>query len=197
MIITSKIAGTVSLTVLALFITSILIIPQIMNASPANMSQESVERSKLSPSASITNTSSDLTNYSKIKENYLESIKSQTTTFTPGECNPLEALRYENEGNMYKIKSGSMSPTFEDGYLVGVGKFNFNDLRLGDIIAFHRPTGEDVIIISRVMELQTGPQNETVITTKEDANPASIPGTDFPIREYNYIGRVQCFLRNS
>jgi hypothetical protein len=97
-------------------------------------------------SASITNTSSDLTNYSKIKENYLESIKSQTTTFTPGECNPLEALRYENEGNMYKIKSRSMTPTFEDEYLVGVGKFNFNDLRLGDIIAFHRPTGEEVII---------------------------------------------------
>jgi signal peptidase len=29
-----------------------------------------------------------------------------------------------------------------------------------------------------------------VVRTKGDANPASIPGTDYPIREDNYIGRV-------
>jgi hypothetical protein len=45
------------------------------------------------------------------------------------------------------------------------------------------------------MDLMTGQENETVIITKGDANPESIPGTDLPIREYDYIGRVQCFFK--
>jgi signal peptidase len=92
----------------------------------------------------------------------------------------------------YIVSSGSMIPALNVNDILVVGDGSaFNDLRVGDIIVFHRPAGEDKIIVHRVSEIQTDSRGERVIMTKGDANPESIPGTDFPIRLKNYIGKVK------
>jgi signal peptidase len=92
----------------------------------------------------------------------------------------------------YIVSSGSMIPTLNVNDILVVSDGNsFNDVHLGDIIVFHRPAGEDKVIVHRVAEIQTDSRGERVITTKGDANPASIPGTDFPIRQKNFIGKVK------
>ena len=92
----------------------------------------------------------------------------------------------------YIVSSGSMIPKLNVNDILVVGDGNsFNDLKVGDIIVFHRPAGEDKVIVHRVAEIQTDSRGERVITTKGDANPASIPGTDFPIRQKNFIGMVK------
>ena len=91
----------------------------------------------------------------------------------------------------YIVSSGSMVPVLNVNDILVVGDGNsFNDLKVGDIIVFHRPAGEDRVIVHRVAEIQTDSKGDRVITTRGDANPASIPGTDFPIRQPNFIGKV-------
>lgn len=91
----------------------------------------------------------------------------------------------------YIVSSGSMVPVLNVNDILVVGDGNsFNDLTVGDIIVFHRPAGEDRVIVHRVAEIQTDSKGDRVITTRGDANPASIPGTDFPIRQPNFIGKV-------
>src|SRR5438309_5927723 len=69
------------------------------------------------------------------------------------------------------------------------GNASFDHLKVGDIIVFNRPSGHDRVIVHRVAEiLQKDP---LVIRTKGDANPGSIPGTDFPIAKQDYIGKVE------
>src|ERR671933_1497589 len=73
----------------------------------------------------------------------------------------------------------------------GNGNANsFNSLKAGDIIVFHRPTGQDRIIVHRVAEIYNNFEGERIIRTKGDANPSSIPGVDYPIRAQQYIGKV-------
>jgi hypothetical protein len=42
----------------------------------------------------------------------------------------------------------------------------------------------------RIIDIQTDSIGQRIITTKGDANPSSIPGTDSPIKKDNYIGKV-------
>ncbi|MDC8453658.1 MAG: signal peptidase I, partial [Candidatus Nitrosotalea sp.] len=51
-----------------------------------------------------------------------------------------------------------------------------------------RPDGHDKVIVHRVAEILN--KDPLVIRTKGDANPGSIPGTDFPITKGDYIGKV-------
>jgi len=92
--------------------------------------------------------------------------------------------------SFYKVSTGSMSPAFEVGDIVLLDKeIAFDDLQVGDVIVFERPKDESRIIISRIVDIdytETG----KVITTKGDANPSSIPGTNFPIIQDNFIGKV-------
>jgi len=89
----------------------------------------------------------------------------------------------------YVVSSGSMVPVLEVyDVLVVDGKISFEEVEIGDIIVFNRPSGHDRVIVHRVAAIID--EDPFTIRTKGDANPASIPGTDFPITEEEYIGKV-------
>jgi signal peptidase len=103
----------------------------------------------------------------------------------------------------YVVASESMVPVLKVGDLLIVqhatlgsnSPASFNDLKIGDIIVFRSPgiiedTGQREVIVHRVADIQTGFHGERIITTKGDANDASIPGVDNPVRVNNYIGKV-------
>lgn len=90
----------------------------------------------------------------------------------------------------YVVSSGSMIPVLNVGDILIVKDGNtFNSLKVGDIIVFNRPQGGDRVIVHRIIEISDR-FGENVIVTKGDANDGIIPGTDFPIREKDYIGTV-------
>jgi len=64
----------------------------------------------------------------------------------------------------------------------------FEDIKVGDVIVFNRPSDHNRVIVHRVVSILD--DDPKTIRTKGDANPASIPGTDFPITEEEYIGKV-------
>ncbi|HSB49914.1 MAG TPA: signal peptidase I [Nitrosopumilaceae archaeon] len=89
----------------------------------------------------------------------------------------------------YVVSSGSMVPVLQVyDVLIVDGKISFDKVQVGDIIVFNRPSGHDRVIVHRVAAIID--ENPFTIRTKGDANPASIPGTDFPITEEEYIGKV-------
>jgi len=90
----------------------------------------------------------------------------------------------------YVVSSGSMIPVLNVGDILIVKDGNtFNSLKVGDIIVFNRPQSGDRVIVHRIIEVNDR-FGEKVIVTKGDANDGIIPGTDFPIREKDYIGSV-------
>jgi signal peptidase len=101
----------------------------------------------------------------------------------------------------YVVSSGSMIPVLNinDVLIVKNGNSNsfdnhgnsnsFDNLKIGDIIVFHA-AAEDRVIVHRIANIQTGSHGERIITTKGDANDASIPGVDNPIRVQQYVGKV-------
>jgi signal peptidase len=91
----------------------------------------------------------------------------------------------------YVVSSGSMEPVLNvnDVLIVRDGG-SWGDLRVGDIIVFNRPDGEDRVIVHRIIDIDTDGDGDRTIRTKGDANPSPIPGTDYPITEDDYIGRV-------
>lgn len=89
----------------------------------------------------------------------------------------------------YVVASGSMIPVLEVyDVLIVQGHVPFEDIKVGDIIVFNRPTTHDRVIVHRVASIID--DEPKTIRTKGDANPASIPGTDFPITKEDYIGKV-------
>ena len=68
------------------------------------------------------------------------------------------------------------------------GNIPFEEIGVGDVIVFNRPSGHDRVIVHRVASIIE--EDPRTLRTKGDANPASIPGTDFPITEEEYIGEV-------
>jgi len=96
---------------------------------------------------------------------------------------------FGTQNPFYVVSSGSMVPVLEVyDVLVVSGHVDFEDINVGDIIVFDRPSGHDRVIVHRVAAIID--DNPKTIRTKGDANPASIPGTDFPITEQEYIGKV-------
>lgn len=89
-----------------------------------------------------------------------------------------------------------MLPALHNGDIVGVqNRTSFNDLKIGDIIAFKSPgvredTGQPEVILHRVKQIYTTPQGERVLRTKGDANPNSIYLIDYPVTSDKYIGKV-------
>jgi signal peptidase I len=99
---------------------------------------------------------------------------------------------FDTGNPFYVVSSGSMVPNLNvnDILIVRDGD-SFEDLKVGDIIVFNRPDGADRVIVHRVAEIFDDLYgNHKIIRTKGDANFGSIPGTDFPIREDDYIGKV-------
>ncbi len=89
----------------------------------------------------------------------------------------------------YVVSSGSMYPELAMyDIIVVTGHAQFDDVTIGDVIVFDRPKDEAKVIVHRVVaEVGDDPK---VLRTKGDNNQASIPGTDFPITEENYLGTV-------
>lgn len=100
-------------------------------------------------------------------------------------------VAFDTNNPFYVVSSNSMVPTLEvNDVLVVRDGGSWNALKVGDVIVFDRPDGEDRVIVHRIVEIDDRPDGERIVRTKGDANPASIPGTDYPIREENYIGSV-------
>jgi len=96
---------------------------------------------------------------------------------------------FGTQNPFYVVSSGSMVPVLEVyDVLVVSGHVDFEEIMVGDIIVFDRPSGHDRVIVHRVAAIID--DNPKTIRTKGDANPASIPGTDFPVTEQEYIGKV-------
>lgn len=90
----------------------------------------------------------------------------------------------------YVVASGSMIPELlVYDVLVVQANHPFDEIGIGDIIVFDRPSDHNRVIVHRVVSIID--DDPKTLRTKGDANPASIPGTDFPITEEEYIGKVE------
>ena len=99
-------------------------------------------------------------------------------------------VAFGTQNPFYVVASGSMIPELQVyDVLVVQGHVDFEDIQVGDIIVFDRPSGHDRVIVHRVVSITD--DNPKTIRTKGDNNVASIPGTDFPITEKEYIGKVE------
>lgn len=89
----------------------------------------------------------------------------------------------------YVVASGSMIPKLQVyDLLIIQAHIPIDDIQIGDIIVFDRPSDHDRVIVHRVVSI-TDDEPRT-LKTKGDNNYASIPGTDFPITKNEYIGKV-------
>jgi len=89
----------------------------------------------------------------------------------------------------YVVSSGSMYPQLAMyDIIVITGHAPFENVKVGDIIVFDRPKDHDKVIVHRVVAVID--DDPKTLRTKGDNNQASIPGTDFPITEQEYVGTV-------
>ncbi len=100
---------------------------------------------------------------------------------------------FGTENPFYVVASGSMIPKLQVyDVLIVQGHVLFEDVQIGDIIVFDRPSGQDRVIVHRVVSITD--DDPRTLRTKGDNNVASIPGTDFPITEKEYIGKVEYII---
>ena len=89
----------------------------------------------------------------------------------------------------YVVSSGSMYPELAMyDIIVVTGHASCEDVKVGDIIVFDQPKDHKKVIVHRVVAVVD--DDPKTLRTKGDNNQASIPGTDFPITEEEYIGTV-------
>jgi len=90
----------------------------------------------------------------------------------------------------YVVASGSMVPKLQVyDVLVIQANIPIEEIEVGDIIVFDRPSDHSRVIVHRVASVID--DEPVTLRTKGDANPASIPGTDFPITKQEYLGKVE------
>ena len=100
---------------------------------------------------------------------------------------------FGTQNPFYVVASESMVPVLEVyDVLVVQGHVSFEDIIVGDIIVFDRPSDHNRVIVHRVASIIS--EDPKAIRTQGDANPSSIPGTDFPITKEEYIGKVEYIL---
>lgn len=96
---------------------------------------------------------------------------------------------FGTENPFYVVASGSMIPELQVyDLLIIQAHVPIEDIQIGDIIVFDRPSDHDRVIVHRVVSI-TDDEPRT-LRTKGDNNMASIPGTDFPITDNEYKGKV-------
>ena len=89
----------------------------------------------------------------------------------------------------FVIASDSMNPEFAVNDIVMVDKeYPFEKISIGDVIAFNRPSDHNRVIVHRVIDVLD--DDPKTLKTKGDSNRTSITGTDFPITEEEYIGKI-------
>ncbi|MBT4327377.1 MAG: signal peptidase I [Candidatus Nitrosopelagicus sp.] len=105
---------------------------------------------------------------------------------------PLQ-IAFGTQNPFYIISSNGMSPVLQvyDAIVVQ-GHVPFEEIEIGNIIVFNRPSDHNQVQVSRVVSVTD--DNPWTVRTQSDANNASIPGTDFPITEEEYIGKVEYLL---
>ena len=98
-------------------------------------------------------------------------------------------VAFGTQNPFYVVASGSMIPVLQVyDVLIVQGHEPFEEIEIGDIIVFNRPSDHNRVIVHRVVSILD--DEPKTIRTKGDANAASIPGTDFPITKEEYIGKV-------
>jgi signal peptidase len=102
-------------------------------------------------------------------------------------------ISFGTENPFYVVASGSMIPELQVYDVVVIqGHSPIEDIQIGDIIVFNRPSGSDRIILHRVVSITD--DDPVTLRTKGDNNVASIPGTDYPITEKEYLGKVESVI---
>lgn len=75
---------------------------------------------------------------------------------------------------MFFVRSGSMSGTFETGDMILLTKANASDLKPRDIITFDRPDKPGTLVTHRIVSIETNADGRQFVT-KGDANDAPDP----------------------
>ncbi len=104
---------------------------------------------------------------------------------------------FGTQSPFYVVASGSMEPVlYKHDVIIVQGHEPFKDIEVGEIVVFTRPSDnnkdEKKVIVHRVASITD--EDPKTIRTKGDANPGSIAGTDFPITDKEYIGKVEYIL---
>ena len=101
---------------------------------------------------------------------------------------------FDNPQPFFVIYDDTMARALNVNDLIFIGDGQmFNTTKVGDMIVFNKPAGEDRIIVHRITEI-TSENGKRIIITKGDASPVSIPGIDFPVDSKNYIGKVKLVI---
>ena len=96
---------------------------------------------------------------------------------------------FGTQNPFYVVASGSMIPALEVYDIIVIqGHQPFEEVQVGDIIVFDRPSDHNRVIVHRVESILS--EDPLTIRTQGDANPSFIRGTDYPITEEEYIGKV-------
>ncbi len=102
-------------------------------------------------------------------------------------------VEFGTQNPFYVVAAKSMSPALEVYDVIVVpGNVPFEEIDIGDIIVFNRPSDHNRVIVHRVVSIID--DTPKTIRTQGDTNPGSIPGTDFPITEEEYLGKVAHIL---
>ena len=96
---------------------------------------------------------------------------------------------FGTQNPFYVVASGSMIPALEVYDIIVIqGHEPFEEVLVGDIIVFDRPSDHNRVIVHRVESILS--EDPFSVRTQGDANPSFIRGTDYPITEEEYIGKV-------
>ena len=96
---------------------------------------------------------------------------------------------FGTQNPFYVVASGSMIPVLQVYDIIVIqGHEPFEEVQIGDIIVFDRPSDHNRVIVHRVQAILD--EDPKTVRTQGDANPTWIRGTDYPITEEEYIGKV-------
>ena len=96
---------------------------------------------------------------------------------------------FGTQNPFYVVASGSMIPVLQVYDIIIIqGHEPFEEVQVGDIIVFDRPSDHNRVIVHRVESILS--EDPLTVRTQGDANPSFIRGTDYPITEEEYIGKV-------